>query len=131
MDELGYEIPQIHFIVTDPIVDVKQKVDIRIDDRLIQLKSSNADNVIKVARALEDRDCLGVSAQDVNKMYEHVRYLQREGIDAKPFVILLPAFDSDMVGNPFGIILDKEAKDTWLKIFLEDGQKCGFLPKRK
>lgn len=135
-------------IVAPSEVDVKNKVDLILDFgtktkggkpvvRLIQLKTT------REPRFYVEKDIPGsarspytrekVSSSDIKKMREHANQLKKEGIHPIIYTVIVPAFDSVLINNVFGVpqpaLLGKDKFNRTMEKFCEDVKRTGLLPK--
>lgn len=131
-------------VLADEDKDVLNKTDLILDFgdegeygkiiRLVQLKSSTG-NYIGVRQVnpqdIREKDLLqGVTVGNVEKMAELAKRIEGESeepVDVRLYLVTVPAYDSDVVNNMFGIITGD--RKNFIERFGRIARKEGLLPK--
>ena len=128
-------------IITKGHEDVVDKIDVLLNVgavngegkeilNLIQLKAGG-EGEVSVSRAYRPRNLLGVSKQEIGSMLRKAKKYERQGYDARCFVVIVPGYDEVAVSRVFGTISNTSQGEAVKTSFKNETQNAGFLPKKK
>ncbi len=104
--------------------------------RYVQLKTNTYPRA-EVANADDPVRVLDVEKKDIEKMLSKARQFEREEalegrrVSVKCFVVRVPACDTEIVDDVFGIINDSSEGRTLVDEFRRDAESTGLLPRLK